>query len=121
MARQNSSRLTRFGAAALGLGALAAPQLMQASPAAAQSWEPTRPIQFIIPAGTGGGADQMARFIQGVVAKHNLSKQPIVTLEDGRKALALALEIQKQMDDHRRRSHLDELLKKYPAKVPDGD
>jgi hypothetical protein len=44
----------------------------------------------------------------------------MVTLEDGRKALALALEIQKQMDDHRRRSHLDELLKKYPAKVPDG-
>jgi predicted dehydrogenase len=47
-------------------------------------------------------------------------KQPVVTLEDGRKALALALEIQKQMDEHRRRSHLDELLKKYPAKVPDG-
>ena len=46
--------------------------------------------------------------------------QPIVTLEDGRKALALALEIQKQMDEHRRRSHLDELMKKYPAKVPDG-
>jgi len=45
-------------------------------------------------------------------------KQPVVTLEDGRKALALALEIQKQMDDHRRSSHLDEILKKYPAKVP---
>ena len=24
--------------------------------------------------------DQMARFIQGVVAKHNLSKQPIITV-----------------------------------------
>jgi tripartite-type tricarboxylate transporter receptor subunit TctC len=30
--------------------------------------------------GTGGGADQMARFIQGVVAKHSLSKQPIVVV-----------------------------------------
>jgi putative tricarboxylic transport membrane protein len=31
-----------------------------------------------VPAGTGGGADQMARFIQGVVAKNNLIKQPII-------------------------------------------
>jgi putative tricarboxylic transport membrane protein len=33
-----------------------------------------------VPAGTGGGADQMARFIQGVVAKNNLMKQPIVVV-----------------------------------------
>jgi tripartite-type tricarboxylate transporter receptor subunit TctC len=47
-----------------------------AAPAAA--WEPTKPVEFVIPAGTGGGADQMARLIQGIVAKHNLMKQPIV-------------------------------------------
>jgi putative tricarboxylic transport membrane protein len=47
---------------------------------AAQAWEPTKPIEFIVPAGTGGGADQMARFIQGVVAKNKLSPQPIVVL-----------------------------------------
>ena len=46
----------------------------------AKAWEPTKPIEFIVPAGTGGGADQMARFIQGVVAKHNLAKQPIVVV-----------------------------------------
>ena len=57
--------------------------LMPASPAVAQAWEPTKPIQFIIPAGTGGGADQMARFIQGVVAKNNLAKQPIITVNKG--------------------------------------
>jgi tripartite-type tricarboxylate transporter receptor subunit TctC len=45
---------------------------------AAQAWEPNRPIQFVVPAGTGGGADQMARVIQGIVSKHNLSRQPIV-------------------------------------------
>jgi putative tricarboxylic transport membrane protein len=49
-----------------------------ALPAAA--WEPTKPIEFVVPAGTGGGADQMARFIQGVVAKNNLAKQPIVVV-----------------------------------------
>ena len=44
------------------------------------AWEPTKPVEFIVPAGTGGGADQMARFIQGVVAKHNLMKQPLIVI-----------------------------------------
>jgi putative tricarboxylic transport membrane protein len=48
--------------------------------AGAWAWEPTKPIEFVVPAGTGGGADQMARFIQGVVAKNNLIKQPIVVV-----------------------------------------
>ncbi|MDP2399572.1 MAG: tripartite tricarboxylate transporter substrate-binding protein [Burkholderiales bacterium] len=55
--------------AAFGLVAASAP---------AAAWEPSKPVEFIIPAGTGGGADQMARLIQGIVAKHNLMKQPIV-------------------------------------------
>ena len=37
-----------------------------AAPAAQAAWEPTKPVEFIVPAGTGGGADQMARLIQGV-------------------------------------------------------
>ncbi|HEX9672436.1 MAG TPA: tripartite tricarboxylate transporter substrate-binding protein [Burkholderiales bacterium] len=49
-----------------------------AGPAAA--WEPTKTVEFIIPAGTGGGADQMARFTQGVVAKHSLMAQSIVPI-----------------------------------------
>jgi tripartite-type tricarboxylate transporter receptor subunit TctC len=48
--------------------------------AAFAAWEPTKPVEFIGPAGTGGGADQMARFIQGVVAKHNLMKQPLIVV-----------------------------------------
>jgi putative tricarboxylic transport membrane protein len=55
--------------AAFGLVAAAAP---------AAAWEPTKPVEFIIPAGTGGGADQMARLIQGIVAKHNLMKQALI-------------------------------------------
>jgi tripartite-type tricarboxylate transporter receptor subunit TctC len=46
----------------------------------AWAWEPTKAVEFIIPAGTGGGADQMARFTQGVVAKHNLMKQSVVPI-----------------------------------------
>src|SRR5215510_2927542 len=48
--------------------------------AAQAAWEPTKPVEFVVPAGTGGGADQMARFIQGVVAKNNLMKQPLVVV-----------------------------------------
>ena len=44
------------------------------------AWEPTKPVEFVVPAGTGGGADQMARFLQGVVAKNKLMTQPIVVV-----------------------------------------
>ena len=57
---------------------LAAALAFSAQPAAA--WEPTKPVEFVIPAGTGGGADQMARLIQGVVAKHNLMKQSLIPI-----------------------------------------
>ncbi|MDP1537638.1 MAG: tripartite tricarboxylate transporter substrate-binding protein [Burkholderiales bacterium] len=50
--------------------------LVVSGPAAA--WEPTKPVEFIIPAGTGGGADQMARLIQGIVAKHKLMKESLI-------------------------------------------
>ena len=46
----------------------------------AADWQPTKPVTFVVPAGTGGGADQMARFIQGIVTKHNLMKQPLVVV-----------------------------------------
>jgi putative tricarboxylic transport membrane protein len=44
------------------------------------AWEPTRPVEMIVPAGTGGGADQMARTIQGIVTKYQLMKQPMVVI-----------------------------------------
>jgi len=66
----------------IGLGAGAALVISNAIapvPAIAQ-WQPNRPVEFIVPAGTGGGADQMARTIQGIVLKHGLMKQPIVVV-----------------------------------------
>jgi putative tricarboxylic transport membrane protein len=44
------------------------------------AWEPTKPIEFIIPAGTGGGADQMARLIAGIAEKHKLSPRPLIVV-----------------------------------------
>ena len=50
-----------------------------AAPADA-AWEPTKPIEFVIPAGTGGGADQMARLIAGLAEKHKLTPRPIIVV-----------------------------------------
>lgn len=62
---------------------MAAATVAMVSATAAMAWEPTKPVEFIIPAGTGGGADQMARFLQGVITKHNLMKQPLVVVNKG--------------------------------------
>ncbi|WP_342242107.1 Bug family tripartite tricarboxylate transporter substrate binding protein [Inquilinus sp. OTU3971] len=43
-------------------------------------WKPTRNVEFVVPAGTGGGADQMARMIQGIIQKHGLMEQSIVVV-----------------------------------------
>lgn len=45
---------------------------------AAVAFEPTKPISFIIMAGKGGGADKMARLMQAIVEKENLSNRPLV-------------------------------------------
>ena len=62
------------------LGAAAVAAAFGAAPHAIAAWEPSKPIEFVVPAGTGGGADQMARLIQGIVTKYNLTKQPLVVV-----------------------------------------
>jgi putative tricarboxylic transport membrane protein len=47
---------------------------------AAQAWEPTKAVEFVVPAGTGGGADQMARLIQGIIVKNKLMKESMVVI-----------------------------------------
>jgi tripartite-type tricarboxylate transporter receptor subunit TctC len=64
----------------VAVSAVASAAAMLAAPSAQAAWEPTKPVEFVVPAGTGGGADQMARLIQGVVVKHNLMKQPLVVV-----------------------------------------
>jgi len=62
------------------LGAVLAAAAVSLWPATGQAWEPTKTVEFIVPAGTGGGADQMARAIQGIIAKHGLMKEPMVVI-----------------------------------------
>jgi tripartite-type tricarboxylate transporter receptor subunit TctC len=62
------------GAVALGLTTMAG---------TAQAWEPTKPVDFVIMAGAGGGADQIARFLQSVAEKNDLTSRPLVPNNKG--------------------------------------
>ena len=42
------------------------------------AWQPTKTVEFVVPAGTGGGADILARFISPLIEKHGLSPQPFI-------------------------------------------
>ncbi|MEN9628482.1 MAG: hypothetical protein RJA10_1709 [Pseudomonadota bacterium] len=70
----SSSKLVR------SVQALAGAALALTLCAPAQAWEPSKPVEFVIPAGTGGGADQMARLIQGIIVKHKLMKESVVVV-----------------------------------------
>ncbi|MFA5800820.1 MAG: tripartite tricarboxylate transporter substrate-binding protein, partial [Candidatus Peribacteraceae bacterium] len=54
--------------------------LISFSMGTAGAWEPTKPVEFIIPAGTGGGADVMARFISPLISKYKLSPHPFIVI-----------------------------------------
>ncbi|MGV3741889.1 MAG: Bug family tripartite tricarboxylate transporter substrate binding protein [Burkholderiaceae bacterium] len=62
----------------IAVSAIAAAAALAAAPAMA--WEPAKPVEFVVPAGTGGGADQMARLLQGIIIKHKLMNQPLIVI-----------------------------------------
>jgi putative tricarboxylic transport membrane protein len=61
-------------------GAVAAAAVLALTASASAQWKPTKTVEFIVPAGTGGGADQMARTLQGIIQKHELMDQSLVVL-----------------------------------------
>lgn len=63
-------------ALALGFGLMS---VVGIKPAVAQ-WKPQKPVEFIIMAGTGGGADQIARLLQSLIEKKELSPQPFIPI-----------------------------------------
>ncbi len=70
--------------------------------AIAADWKPKKPVEFIIMAGTGGGADQIARLLQGLIEKKNLSPRPFIPINKpgGSGAEALRYLQDKEGDDH---------------------
>jgi tripartite-type tricarboxylate transporter receptor subunit TctC len=90
---------------AAGFTALAFALLASASlttVAQAEEWTPRKPVEFIIMAGAGGGADKMARLMQTIVEKHDLSPRPFIPVNKpgGSGAEALVYLKEKTGDDY---------------------
>ncbi len=67
-----------------------------------EDWTPRKPIEFVIMAGPGGGADKMARLMQTIVEKHDLSPRPLIPVNKagGSGAEALVYLKEKTGDDY---------------------
>ena len=55
----------------LALGTAGLALSLGLSTAALADWQPQKPIEFVVMAGKGGGADKAVRFFQSIIAKHN--------------------------------------------------
>ena len=64
-------------AAAAGLA------LAGAVPAVAADWKPQKPVEMVIMAGQGGGADRLARLFQSIIQKENLASMPVLPVNKG--------------------------------------
>jgi tripartite-type tricarboxylate transporter receptor subunit TctC len=49
----------------------------------AQAWQPTKPVEFVVTSGPGGGTDNFARVIQSIIAKHKFFDQSVVVVNKG--------------------------------------
>ncbi|AEI93337.1 MULTISPECIES: tripartite tricarboxylate transporter substrate binding protein [Roseobacter] len=76
--------------------------LMTAAPAIASDWKPQKPVEMVIMAGQGGGADRLARLFQSIIQKENLASMPILPVNKGGGSGAEALRYlkDKEGDNH---------------------
>jgi tripartite-type tricarboxylate transporter receptor subunit TctC len=73
-------KFTRRSAIALTASALVASSVL---PAKAEGWKPQKPVEMVIMAGAGGGADQLARLFQSIIQKEGLASMPILPTNKG--------------------------------------
>lgn len=81
------------------VGALSIGALSAGMPGTASAWEPNKPIDFIIMAGKGGGADKMARLMQAIVESEHLASKPLVPVNKSGGSGAEALIAAKEAND----------------------
>ncbi|MCP4431681.1 MAG: tripartite tricarboxylate transporter substrate binding protein [Gammaproteobacteria bacterium] len=85
---------------ALAVGASA---IMAAMPVVSQAaWEPQKPVEFVVMAGKGGGADKAVRLLQSIIASENMAPVPFtpVNKPGGSGAEALVHLKGKKGDNH---------------------
>ncbi|MEM8690445.1 MAG: tripartite tricarboxylate transporter substrate binding protein [Pseudomonadota bacterium] len=71
--------------------------------ASAEDWAPQKPIEMVIMAGQGGGADRLARLFQSIIQKENLASMPVLPVNKGGGSGAEALRYlsDNSGDDHK--------------------
>jgi len=86
----------------LALGAGVSMAALALPGTALAQWEPKKPVEFIVMAGPGGGADQIARLLQGLIEQKDLSPRPFIPINKagGSGAEALRYMQDKAGDDH---------------------
>jgi putative tricarboxylic transport membrane protein len=88
-----------MGWLAPGLGLLLA-FVASPLPASAQ-WQPTKPVQFIVMAGKGGGADRAVRFVVDLIAKRNFAPVSFEVINEPSRSGGDALtNLQKRVGDN---------------------
>ena len=82
--------------------ALALAVIVGSAGLAAAAWQPVKPVEFIIMAGQGGGADIYARLIAGFIEKHKLAPVPYIPInkDGGAGAVAMQYVAGKEGDPH---------------------
>jgi tripartite-type tricarboxylate transporter receptor subunit TctC len=65
------------------LMATAAAALLAGAPAQAEDWQPNKPIEMVIMAGQGGGADRLARLFQSIIQKNDFAPMPVLPINKG--------------------------------------
>ncbi len=84
-------------------GATAAGALAATGLPARAAWSPSRPVEMVIMAGQGGGADRLARLFQSIIQNNDLSPMPVLPVNKGGGSGAEALRYMQDMagDPHR--------------------
>ena len=72
--------MTKHRALSMGMAMAGGAALAMAAgvgSALADDWKPAKPVEFVVMAGKGGGADKAVRYMQGIIAEEKLG--PTVT------------------------------------------
>jgi tripartite-type tricarboxylate transporter receptor subunit TctC len=74
--------MKKYSSRLLGLGAALGVSLgfSSATLNSAMAWEPKKPVEFIVMAGKGGGADKAVRFMQNILSKNKMSSKPFTPI-----------------------------------------
>jgi tripartite-type tricarboxylate transporter receptor subunit TctC len=86
---------TALKTAAVAACATAALALGPSDPVKAADWQPNKPVEMVIMAGQGGGADRLARLFQAIIEKNDLANMPFLPVNKGGGSGAEALRYMK--------------------------